>query len=112
MTSLSCYLLLFIVVIVILLFIVVLLLFRRSLDFFDSCHHSKVRSCDSDCSCNAGELIIKIPKDTYGSLGSGEKEGFSKIEFSLHDHVLLYSQDVLMGRGGGLLLSRLILQRW
>ncbi len=33
------------------------------------CHHEAIQSCDSDCSASAGELIVKIPKDTYDSSG-------------------------------------------
>ena len=34
------------------------------------CHHEKMRSCDSDCvAVEAGELIIRIPKDVYGIPG-------------------------------------------
>ena len=33
------------------------------------CHNEKVRSCDSDCGTNSGELTIKIPKDTYSLPG-------------------------------------------
>ncbi len=42
------------------------------MEFFDSCHGEKVRSCDSDCNNNAGELIIKISKDAYMSATWGE----------------------------------------
>ena len=48
---------------------------RRNLEYFDSCHGEKVRSCDSDCTSSAGELIVKIPKDTYSSSNWGEWGG-------------------------------------
>ena len=47
--------------------------FRRNLEFFDSCHNAKVRSCDTDCTANAGELIVKIPRDVYSTIGWGER---------------------------------------
>ena len=45
---------------------------RRNLEFFDSCHIAKIKSCDSDCTSNAGELIVKIPKDVYNNVGWGK----------------------------------------
>ena len=58
-----------------LLLLLLLLLFcRRNLEFYDSCHHAKVKSCDSDCSSNAGELIVKIPKDAYSAVDLGNLE--------------------------------------
>ena len=33
-----------------------------------------IKSCDSDCNSNAGELIIKIPRDAYSAAGPGELE--------------------------------------
>ena len=45
---------------------------RRNLEYYDMCHHEKVRQCDSDCIANSGELTVKIPKDTYSTPGMGE----------------------------------------
>ena len=42
---------------------------RRNLEYYDTCHNEKVRSCDSDSAPNQGELTIKIPKDTYSVSG-------------------------------------------
>ena len=48
---------------------------RRNLEYYDMCHSEKVRSCDSDCGVNSGELTIKIPKETYSIPGlMGEDE--------------------------------------
>lgn len=44
---------------------------RRNLEHFDSSHIAKVRSCDSDCTSNAGELIVKIPKEVNSAVGCG-----------------------------------------
>ena len=43
---------------------------RRNLEYYDTCHYDAIQSCDSDCASSAGELIIKIPKATYDSLGT------------------------------------------
>ena len=42
---------------------------RRNLEYYDSCHYDTVQSVDSDSGASAGELVIKIPKSAYDSLG-------------------------------------------
>ena len=46
------------------------------------CHTEAVQSCDSDYNSSGGELIIKIPKAAYDSLGTFG-EGLAD---SLHTH--------------------------
>ena len=43
---------------------------RRNLEFYDTCHYDAVQSCDSDCTPSAGELVIKISKACYDSMGA------------------------------------------
>ena len=43
---------------------------RRNLEFYDVYHYDAIQSCDSDCASSAGELIVKIPKAAYDSLGA------------------------------------------
>ena len=47
----------------------VLYVYRRNLEYYDSCHYDTVQSVDSDSRASAGELVIKIPKSAYDSLG-------------------------------------------
>ena len=46
------------------------LICRRNLEFYDTCHYDAIQSCDSDCASSAGELIVKIPKSCYDSMGA------------------------------------------
>jgi len=37
------------------------------LEYFDGCHFEAIASCDIEWSLGNGELVVKIPKETFDS---------------------------------------------